>query len=128
MQDQKIIELNDSQTEKKDFKENKKLARADNEYNDLLTLFDPPTELPIKCLLDNKRSFVEDRRFTGKRAAEIVEKKFGGYNKVSDEQLSLANKQAWEERISFCKALQQKKTLETENNKQKPPENQNKTS
>lgn len=75
---------------------------------DLLTLFNPPTELPLECMFGNKRSFIEGRRFAGKRAAEIVDKKYGGYDHITDEQLSQSFKQAWEERVAFCEALQQK--------------------
>ena len=94
-------------------KRNNRMEHKKNPHTDLLALFDPPTKLSIKCLIDDERSFIEDRRFVGKRAAEIVEKKYGGYNKVSNEQLSLANKQAWEERISFCKAFHKKKNNKT---------------
>ena len=51
---------------------------ADSPPEELKAIFDPPTKLPIKCLLESQRSFVEDRRWAGKRTAEIVEKKYGG--------------------------------------------------
>lgn len=73
--------------------------------NELNTIFDPPTEILVKCFLEGKRSFIEDRRWTGQRASEIIEKKYGGYNEVTNEQLSQSFKQAWEERVVFCKAL-----------------------
>lgn len=78
-----------------------------NPHNGLNAIFDPPTELSIKCLKENQRSFVNDRRFAGLRAAEIVEKKFGGFNRVTDEQVSQAHRQAWNERIAVCQALTQ---------------------
>ncbi|MFX1284517.1 MAG: hypothetical protein ACFFB5_12730 [Promethearchaeota archaeon] len=77
-----------------------------NPYSELKTLFDPPTELTLNCFQESGRSFVEDRRWVGKRASEIVEKKFQGYNNVTNEELSLSFKQAWDERIAFCKAAE----------------------
>lgn len=89
--------------------ENPKLVTpaANNPHNELKAIFDPPTELPIKCLLEGQRSFIEDRRWAGQRTAEIVEKKYGGYPKITNEQLSQATKQAWEDRVAVCQALTQ---------------------
>ena len=95
---------------------------TNNPHNELKAIFDPPTELSIKCLLEDQRSFIEDRRWTGKRAAEIVEKKYSGYPKITNEQLSQSFKQVWDERVAVCQSLtaestgnpEAKNTAETE--------------
>lgn len=78
-----------------------------NPHEELMAIFNPPTSLSVESL--EKCSFVEDRRWVGKRAAEIVEKKDGGFGQVTEEQLSQSHKQAWDERIMACKAVKVQK-------------------
>ncbi len=100
-------EKNNPENEKTSIKKNTQKSEeliSNNPANELKAIFNPSTELPIKCLLEGKRSFIEDRKWAGLRAAEIVEKKYGGYDNVNNEQLSQSFKQAWEEQVAFCKA------------------------
>jgi len=91
-----------------------------NPHNEIKAIFDPPTELSIACAIEaSERSFIKDRRWAGQRTAEIVEKKFGGYDKVTNEQLSLATKQAWDERVSVCQTLTAKAEPESGNHEAK---------
>ncbi len=98
-----------------------------NPHNEIKAIFDPPTELPIVCLEASERSFILDRRWAGKRTAEIVQKKFGGYGIVTNEQLSQATKQAWDERVAVCQALTQenKTPVEAEPESGNPEPTQN---
>jgi len=103
--EEKLIE---SKTEKSDLV-------VPTPHKELMAIFDPPTELPVESF--EKCSFVDNRKWAGKRAAEIVEKKYGGFNQVTDEQLSQSHKQAWNERVMACKAvkvLNSKALAETE--------------
>ena len=103
----KLIEK--QKLKRKNEKKNEKSELApptnNNPNNELQAIFDPPTEILAHCFLEGKRSFIEDRRWAGLRASELVEKKYGGYNEVTNEQLSQSFKQAWKERITFCKAM-----------------------
>ena len=87
---------------------------ANNHHKDLKSILDPPTKLPIACFEVNERSFIKDRKWVGKRTVEIVEQKYGGYDRVTNKQLSQATKQAWDERIAVCQALTQDNKASTE--------------
>ena len=49
--------------EKKNEKSKLVALAPNNPPKELKAIFDPPTELPIKCFLEGQRSFIEDRRW-----------------------------------------------------------------
>jgi len=100
--------------EKKNEKSELEAPAPNNPHNELNPIFDPPTSLPIDCFEAGERSYIKDRIWAGKRTAEIVDKKFGGYPKITNEQLSQATKQAWQEAVTVCKALTQEKKTPAE--------------